>query len=96
MSFGVEKGFACGAAGGLIVYKCRYDRVFPCFSQEKEASLLRSLESANLAALTATRQALPALPHPLALRSLLSGVMSGATAVRENLVARTQARHPAY
>ncbi|EIE21365.1 hypothetical protein COCSUDRAFT_66847 [Coccomyxa subellipsoidea C-169] len=55
------------------------------FWEEKEASLLRSLESANLAALTATRQALPQLPHPLALRSLLNGVMSGATAVRENL-----------
>ena len=60
--------------------------------QEKEASLLRSLESANLAALTATRQALPQLPHPLALRSLLNGVMSGATAVRENLVEGVRAR----
>ena len=63
--------------------------------QEKEASLLRSLEAANLAALQATRQAhLPALPHPLALRSLLSGVMSGASAVREGLYDGVRARAP--
>lgn len=61
-------------------------------SQEKEASLLRSLEAANLAALQATRQALPQLPHPLALRSLLNGVMSGASAVRENLYDNVRAR----
>ncbi|CAL8463189.1 g2723 [Coccomyxa elongata] len=81
------------AAAGLGAALSRAEAVLAAkkaFWEEKEASLLRSLESANLAALTATRQALPALPHPLALRSLLSGVMSGATAVRENLVARTQ------
>lgn len=60
--------------------------------QEKEASLLRSLETANLAALQATRQALPQLPHPLALRSLLNGVMSGASAVRENLYDNVRSR----
>ena len=60
--------------------------------QEKEASLLRSLEAANLAALQATRQALPQLPHPLALRSLLNGVMSGASAVRENLYDNVRSR----
>ena len=60
--------------------------------QEKEASLLRSLESANLAALQATRQALPQLPHPLALRSLLSGVMSGASAVGGNLYDNVRSR----
>lgn len=53
--------------------------------QEKEASLLRSLEAANLAALTATRQS---LPHPLALRSLLNGVMSGASAAVEGVRSR--------
>ena len=60
--------------------------------QEKEASLLRSLEAANLAALQATRQALPQLPHPLALRSLLSGVMSGASAVGGNLYDNVRSR----
>ncbi|CAL5229789.1 g13180 [Coccomyxa viridis] len=62
------------------------------FWEEKEASLLRSLEAANLAALQATRQALPQLPHPLALRSLLNGVMSGASAVRENLYDNVRSR----
>lgn len=55
---------------------------------------MRSLEAANLAALQATRQALPQLPHPLALRSLLSGVMSGASAVRENLYDNVRSRGP--
>jgi hypothetical protein len=61
-------------------------------SQEKEASLIRSLEAANLAALQATRHALPQLPHPLAFRTLFNGVMSGASAVRENLVENVLAR----
>ena len=71
-------GCSCLKAGGCL--------------QEKEASLLRSLEAANLAALQATRQALPQLPHPLALRSLLSGVMSGASAVGGNLYDNVRSR----
>lgn len=79
-----------GISALLMYSKAAYARV-----QEKEASLLRSLEAANLAALQATRQAhLPALPHPLALRSLLSGVMSGASAVREGLYDGVRARAP--
>ena len=64
--------------------------------QEKEASLLRSLEAANLAALQASRQTnLPQLPHPLAFRSLLNGVMFGAASTpsaKENLVDNLMAR----
>jgi hypothetical protein len=73
----------------IFLWECHILMPVYAHEQEKEASLLRSLEAANLAALQATRQAhLPALPHPLALRSLLNGVMSGASAVCEGVRAR--------